>query len=318
MAFTDPNLSSAADKVVIAARPYLARLQRLGLDTSNVPVPAGHTIKLPRVNPGPAAQFDRSTNNYATASGDIDWVDTKLDNHPLSGVTIQPGVRQAAGDAVTARVDEASVQGAASAVTASGLVAFHGILPAADGTANARISLASHTSGLKMDEEDFATIRDAAVTDISASGGRPARKGVAPAFSALVLGSAAYSKAMTTFNVAAWTQRAGTTANPVVDGWFPGGLLGFRDVVEDPLIPSSIIGYVVPYDSFVFGARAVEVENPEAYPEWDYRFDPETGMPYTFRKLLIGATDDRKLNCETQFGAKMALPAQVLTILPHA
>lgn len=318
MAFTNPNLSSAADKVVIAARAYLARLQRLGLDVSDVPAPVGQTIKLPLVSPGPAAAFDRSTNNYATDSGAVTWIDVTLDNHPLSGVTIQPGLPQTAGGAVTERVDAASVEAAASAVTAAGLVAFHGILPAAGATTNAQLVLASHTSGLAMDKGDFAAIRKAAVTDISAAGGRPARKGVAPAFSALVLGSAAFSNALSLYEVAAWTQRGGSTANPVVDGWFPGGLLGFRDIVEDPLIPDSIIGYVVPYGSFAFGARAVEVQNPEAYPEWDYRFDPDTGMPYTFRKLVVGAVDDRKLNCETQFGAKMALPAQVLTILPHA
>ena len=38
----------------------------------------------------------------------------------------------------------------------------------------------------------------------------------------------------------------------------------------------------------------------------------------TFRELGVGATDDRVLNTEALFGGTLALPEQVLTILPAA
>ena len=135
-----------------------------------------------------------------------------------------------------------------------------------------------------------------------------------------MLNSGAFSAALSTYEVAAWIGRAGMEGiNPVVDGWFPGGLVGFSDVVEDPLLGDDVLGYVLPYNSFAMAARHVRVNNTEGvYTDWAYRADPETRLPLTFRELGVGATDDRVLNVEALYGGALALPAQVLTLLPAA
>ena len=105
--------------------------------------------------------------------------------------------------------------------------------------------------------------------------------------------------------------------NPVRDGWFDGGLLGFREVMCDPSIAAtSIVGYVVPFDSFAFAGRPVVVRNPAKYDPWGYRRDDRSGLTLTFRTLVDGEVDDRLTTVEGLFGGALALPGQLLTLTP--
>jgi len=311
--YSDPSTTVVADRVLEAAAGYFARLQRLGIDLSPEPTPAGATIKVPVVKPGSAASYDRDSNNYANAQGAVDLVDVALTSHPKITMAVTPEAAAKYGDKIQV-VSDASIRASARAVGDSALTAWHNLLPGAAATTSPAMTLASHTSGSAIDQGDIADILEKTFTGVAAGGGRPALDGLAPNDCALVLGAPAYAKALSTYNVAAWDR----DANPVRDGWFDGGLLGFRDVLCDPKIPATIIGYVVPFGSFALSGRPVEVRNPAAYAGYGYQSDERSGLTLTFRELLSGAVDDRLLTVEAQFGGTLAIPKQVLTILPHA
>lgn len=319
MAFQDPNLSQVSDAVLRAAGRRLARLNRLGLDVTGDPAAAGATIKVAIASASKPAQFDRSTNNYATGGGNTRFVDVALSNHPLTAVTITPQMVAAIGEAKTEQVKDVQIDDAARQIADAALEAWHGILPAASAETSPQFTVPGLSDGLAITRANVAAIRKAAVGGVAASGSLPAFAGVSPAACALVLNSAAFSAALSVYEVAAWTGRSGFVENPVVDGWFPGGLVGFSEVVEDPLLGDDVLGYVLPYNSFAIAARHVLVNNKEGvYNAWDYGRDEETRLPITFRELGVGATDDRILNVEALFGGTLALPAQVLTLLPAA
>ena len=209
----------------------------------------------------------------------------------------------------------AVVEQAAAKVGNAALAAWHALLPAASAATGPAYTLAAHTTGSAIDKGDLAKVLETVFSGKAAAGGRPKWEGCNPGDTALVLSASAYAAALSLFDSAAYS---GSGANPVREGWFDGGLLGFREVVCDPLIDSTAIGYVVPYGSIAYAGRAVEVRNPAAYADYGYRTDDASGLTLTFRELLAGAVDDRLLTVEGQFGGVLALPGQVLTILPHA
>lgn len=311
--FDTTGLAEVADRVLVAARQRFARLQRLGIDLSPRPEPAGATIKLPVANAGTASAYDRSTNNYAKAQGGATLVNVTLTDHPKITIGVKPEDKAQYGDKMDL-VADAVVADAGRKIAEAALTAWHNILPGASDTTSPAMTLASHTSGSAIDQGDIADILEKTLQGIAAAGGRPALAGLEPAECALVLGAPAYAKALSLYNVAAWDR----DANPVRDGWFDGGLLGYRDVICDPKIGSSLIGHVVPFGSFAFTGRAVEVQNPDAYRSFAYRYDDASGITLTFRELLSGDVDDRLLSVEAQYGATLALPGQVIVIKPHA
>ena len=311
--YSDPSTTVVADRVLEAAGAHFARLQRLGIDLSPEPTPAGATIKVPVVKPGAAAAYDRETNNYATAQGAVELVDVALTSHPKITMAVTPEAAAKYGDKIQV-VSDASVRASARAIGDAALTAWHGLLPAASATTSPAMTLASHTSGAAVDQGDVADILEKTLSGIAAAGGRPKLDGLEPGDCVLVLGAPAYAKLLSLYNVAAWDR----DANPIRDGCFDGGLLGFRDVVCDPKIASSLIGYVVPFGSFALSGRPVEVRNPAAYAGYGYQADDRSGLTLTIRELLSGAVDDKLLTVEAQFGGTLALPGQVIVVKPHA
>lgn len=317
--FQNPNLSQVSSAIMRAAGRRLARLNRLGLDVAGDPAAEGDTVKVAIASASKPTQFDRQTNNYATGGGKTKFADVVLNNHPLSPVTITPQMIAAIGETKTENIKDVQIDEAARQIADSALEAWHGVLPAADAETSPQFTVTGLSDGIDVTRKDVAKIRKAAVKGVAAASGRPAFAGVSPSMCALVLNSAMFSSALSVFEVAAWTGRSGFVENPVVDGWFPGGLVGFAECVEDPLLGDDVLGYVLPFNSFAIGARHVLVNNKEGvYTEWAYLRDEETRLPITFRVLGVGATDDRILNTEALFGGTLALPAQVLTLLPAA
>jgi hypothetical protein len=166
-----------------------------------------------------------------------------------------------------------------------------------------------------MDKDDFAAIQTNVLTGLAASGGRPAFAGAEPANCSLVLSASAYAAACKLYD--AGNYRGDGGANPTRDGWFEGGLLGFRDVIADPMIPATIVGYVVPRGSLALAVRPVVVRNPEAYA-FEYREDDRSGLTLTIRTKVDTDVDDRITTVEALFGGVLAFPAQVLVVKPHA
>lgn len=289
--FEDPLLISIADRVLKAARPNLARLNRLGIDVSAAPAQPGTTIKVPLVKAGAAAQYDATTNNYCNASGSVSYIPVALDTHPVSTISITPEDARAAD---VTNVQRTAVESAGEAVAVAALTAYHNLLPA---------SGAPQFDATLTTAAGFAAMRAAVVKGIAAAGGAPAFAATSPAVCDLVLDPTAYSTALTLFDVMAWANREG--ANPVRDGWFDGGLLGFRSVVEDPLLATGV-GYVVARDALAFASRPVAVFNPSAYAATDIRADEQTGLALTYREHAESCTDTRYLNVEALFGGAVA------------
>lgn len=303
--FEDPLLISIADRVLRAARPNLARLNRLGIDVSAAPAAPGSTVKVPLVDAGAAAQYDATTNNYCNAGGSVRYVPVLLSSHPVSTISITPEDARAAD---VTNIQRVAVESAGEAVAAAALAAYHALLPGSAATTSAQFDAAL------TDATGFAAMRAAIVRGIAAAGNRPAFVATSPAVCDLVLGPAAYSAALTLFDVMAWAAR--TDSNPVRDGWFEGGLLGFRSVVEDPLIDeSAIVGYVVARDALAFASRPVEVRNPSAYAAFDYRTDDQTGLTLTYREHAESCTDTRYLNVEALFGGAVAQGDRIATLV---
>lgn len=300
--FDDPLLVNISDRVLKAARPNLARLNRLGLDVSANPATPGTTIKVPLVNAGAAAQYDATENNYCNAGGSVSYVAVELSSHPVATISITPEDARAA-DVST--VQRAAVESAGEAVAAAALEAWHALLPASTATTSPQFNATLTTAA------GFAAMRAAVVSGIAAVSGRPAFVATSPAYCDLVLSPAAYSTALTLFDVMAWATREGQ--NPVRDGWFDGGLLGFRSVVEDPL--ATVDGYVIARDALAFAGRPVAVQNPAVYSAWEYRTDDESGLTLTFREHAQACTDTRYLNAEALFGGTVAQPARIVTLV---
>ena len=294
--FADSSLAEVADKILEATRPYVARLSRLGANFGDRPAVAGATLQVPVVDVGEAASYDRSSNNYGDAQGSVGLVDVKLTSHPTVTIGITPEAYAQYGDAAVDAIEPAAIEQAAVRIGTAALKAWHNLLPGTSATTTAQLQL-GHAANA-VDKADFAAALSATLQGVAAGSGRSAFAGAEPANSALVLSAPAYAQALTLFDVAAYNHDG---QNPVRDGWFNGGLLGFREVMCDPSIAAtSIVGYVVPFDSFAFAGRPVVVRNPAKYDLWGYRRDDRSGLTLTFR-TLVGA---------------LALPGQLLTLTP--
>lgn len=301
--FTDPLLVSISDRILKAARPNLARLNRLGLDVSGDPATPGSTIKVRVVNAGAAAQYDAQTNNYCNASGSVGVVPVNLSSHPVSTISISPEDARAQD---IDNVQRAAVESAGEAVAVAALTTWHGLLPAASATTSPQFDATLTTVA------GYAAMRAAVVKGVDAASGRPAWVATSPAFCDLVLGPTGYSNALTLFNALAWDRGA----NPVRDGWFDGGLLGFRSVVEDPMLDeTSLAGYVISREALAFASRPVAVLNPDVYTATDIRTDDQTGLAMTFREHAAACTDTRYLNAEALFGGAVAQPGRILVLV---
>lgn len=311
MATTYPitNLGEIADRVLEQTRPYVARLNRIGVQFRNRPTAPGKTIEAPLVNVGEAAQYDRSTNNYCNDQGDVSLVPVTLGNHPKITVGVTPEAYDNLGEDGTLVVEDASIRQAAVKVGTAALRAFHNLLPGLASTGSAQYTVGA--TAANATKKTFSDILAVAMQGVAAAGGRPAFEGVEPAASPLVLSAPYYAAACAVFEPGAYDR----TTNPVRDGWFEGGLLGFPEVLCDPMIPAGIAGYVLPYGSFALAERPVLVRNPGAYVAYEYRDDDRSGLALTIRTLVDACTDDRKTTVEALFGGVLALPAQVLTLV---
>jgi hypothetical protein len=309
------NLGEIVDDVLVATRPYVARLNRLGVQFRSNPSRPGAFVDVPVVQIGEATEFDRSTNNYGDSSGAITVVQVPLSSHPKTTLAVTPEAYDALGDGGTLAVDAVAKEQAGIEVGTAALRAYHNLLPGASATTSPAMTLASHTSGAAMDKDDFAAIQANVLSGFAAAGGRPKYAGAEPANCSLVLSATAYATACKLYD--AGNYRGGDGPNPTRDGWFDGGLLGFRDVIADPMIPSTIVGYVVPRGSLALAVRPVAVRNPDAYA-YAYREDDRSGLTLTIRTKVDTDVDDRITTVEALFGGVLAFPAQVLVVKPHA
>lgn len=317
MATTQPvtNLGEIVDGVLVATRPYTARLNRLGVQFRSDPARPGKFVEVPVVQVAEATEFDRSTNNYGDSAGAISTVQVQLSSHPKTTVAVTPEAYDALGETGTLAVDEVAKQQSGIEVGTAALKAYHNLLPGASATTSPAMTLASHTSASAMDKDDFGAILSTVLEGLASAGGRPKYAGAEPAFCSLVLSAKAYAKACSLYDAAAY--RGGDGPNPTRDGWFDGGLLGFRDVIADPLIPDTIIGYAVPFGSLALAVRPVEVRNKDHYA-WEIRTDDRSGLALTIRTKVDTDVDDRITTVEALFGGVLAFPAQVLVVKPHA
>ena len=315
MATTQPitNLGEILDQVLVATRPYVARLNRLGVQFRSNPERPGKKVDVPVVQVGEATEFDRSTNNYGNSSGSIGTVEVALSSHPKTTVAVTPEAYDNLGTSATLAVDQVATEQSGIEVGTAALRAYHNLLPGASATTSAQTTLDAAAGSLT--KKSFGKVLASVFKGVAAAGGRPQFKGAEPANCSLVLSADYYAEALTLFEPSAYDR----DANPVRDGWFDGGLLGFRDVICDPLIASaSVAGYVVPFGSLALAERPVAVRNPDAYAAYAYRTDDRSGLTLTIRTKLDDNVDDRITTVEALFGGLLAFPAQVLTILPHA
>lgn len=310
------NHGEILDDVLVATRPYVARLNRLGVQFRSDPAKAGKFVEVPVVQIGEATEFDRSTNNYGHSSGGIGTVQVRLTSHPKTTLAVTPDAYDNIGEDGVLAVDDSAKEQAGIEVGNSALRAYHNLLPGASATTSPAMTLASHTSGAAMDKDDFAAIQTAVLEGLAAAGGRPKFAGAEPANCALVLSASAYATACKLYD--AGNYRGGDGPNPTRDGWFDGGLLGFRDVIADPMIPSTIVGYAVPRGSLALAVRPVVVRNPAGYAGYAYRQDDRSGLTLTIRTKIDTDVDDRITTVEALFGGVLAFPAQVLVVKPHA
>lgn len=84
---TKKGLVAASDKVIIAARPYLEAIRQFTTDFSVDAAKKGNVVSV-KVLSATAADFAKSTQNFAKSTNAIKYADVRLDEHKISSYTL--------------------------------------------------------------------------------------------------------------------------------------------------------------------------------------------------------------------------------------
>ena len=296
---TSPALVFATDKAIIAARRALAKVSVFATDFSADAVQPGSTMKIPVFTPSAAADFNASSNNYATADGSVTWASVTFGHHVKH--TFQFDDK-----------DFTLVNGTnfwANAGRASGNAIAKAILSAVSGLIN--------RTAIPKSAANEAVL--AAITKKDAIANLRAQCDTAdidPAETVLMLSPTYFAALLAQLDANLY---GGPSAirEGVIDG-----LYGFKAVIENGALTTAtgenLVGALIPTDGLAVAGRTVPVLSPNVYEEIGQTRDEVSGLVIGARRHGDPATGANYLTHEALFGAALVQPTKCVRLVSSA
>lgn len=300
---TSPQLVFSTEKIIEAAQPALLKTKVFSTDFSPDAAQPGSTLKVPIINPGTAAQFDASSNNYATVDGALKFADVTFANHvKVSFEFTDTDFLEFKSRNVWGKAIEASVKAISRAVdtVVSGLI-------------NKTNIPKSGSPFSSKNEVVFSSVTLAKFAELRA---KCSALGIDPAETVAMLEP-------TTFASLAALLPANTYGDgaAIRRGLIP-ELYGFKACIENRYLSTTaaeyLVGALVPADALAVAARKVEVQSPNIYQEAGYATDDETGFTLTVRRFGTPATGANTCSVEALFGAALVQPEKCIRLVSQA
>ena len=300
---TSPQLVFSGEKTIEAAHKAFVKTSVFTTDFSAIAAQPGSTLKVPIIAPGPAAQFDASSNNYATVDGALKFASVTFANHvketfaftdtdflEFHGAGIWSKAGAAAGTAITMAIDTA----------VSGLINKTNI----------------PKSGSPFSSKNESVLSSVTLAGVAALREKAAKLGIDPARTVLMF-EPSYFSAL----VALLPANTYGGADAIRNGVIP-GLYGFKACIENSYLSDTaaeyLVGALVPEDALVVAGRKVEVHSPKIYDEAGYTTDEDTGLTVTLRRFGKPETGENFLAVEALFGAALVQPEKCIRLVSQA
>ena len=300
---TSPALVFSAEKAIEAAHKALVKVGLFSTDFSADAVQPGSTMKVPVFTPAAAAQFDATTNNYATVDGSVAYQSVTFGNHVKHTFAFTD-------------TDFLLVKGQqfwANAGRASGTAVSMAIATAVSGLINKTNIPKSGSPFSSKNEVVFSSVTLAAV---AAFRDKCAKIGTDPARVVLMLEPATFASVLALLPANAY---GGTDA--IRDGVIP-GLFGFKAAVENSYLTTAsgenLVGALVPEDSIVVAGRTIEVQSPRVYQEVGYTTDEASGLTLGLRRFGDPKTGENFASVEALFGAALVQAPKIIRLVSQA
>lgn len=300
---TSPALVFSAKKAIQAAHKEIVKV---GLFSTNLTADAaqpGSTMKVPVFTPSVAAQFDESSNNYATVDGSLTYASVTFANHvkhtfsfsDKDFLEIIPGgiwenASKASGTAV----------GMAIATAVSGLINKTNI----------------PKSGSPFSSKNEVVFSSVTLANVAAFRDKCAKLDIDPARSVLMLEPATFAAVLAL--LPANTYGGG---DAIRDGVIR-GLFGFKACAENAYLTTAsgenLVGAIVPEDAIVVAGRTIEVQSPRNYQEVGYMTDEDSGLTLGLRRFGDPAKGVNFASVEALFGAALVQAAKCIRLVSQA
>ena len=286
---TSPALTLAAQKAIIASRPYIAKLSQFANDFSADAVAPMTTLKIAIYDGVQAKAFNEDTNNYETVDGSTKFADvtfsefkttfkyTEKDLTEFNNTGLWSNTGSAAGRAIGKEI-------LTQVAGKIGIGAGHSVtLP---GT---------------LTKKSFADLRKECAT-----------AGIDPADCVVMLNSATFAELLSLldFNVYG-------SEDAIKNGVIP-NLYGFKAVVEvnAPIVgdDGALKGIVAPGYDVIIATKQCPNDISSAYQEFGYETDPDSGLSVNYRRHVDTATGSSYWNSVVMLGVGFAEKDKFITL----
>ena len=300
---TSPQLVFSSEKIVEAAQKALVKVGVFTTDFSPDAAQPGSTLKIPVITPGPASQFDASTNNYATVDGALKFAPVTFANH------VKETFAYTDTDFLefkTRNIWPKSIETSVRAISMA-------IDTAVSGLINKTNIPKSGSPFSSKNEVVFSSVTLAKFAELRA---KCAALGIDPARTVAMLEPTTFATI-----AARLPANAYGGADAIRDGIIP-KLFGFKACIENSYLTTTaaeyLVGALVPEEALAVAARKIEVQSPKVYQEAGYATDDANGFTVTLRRFGKPETGENFMAVEALFGAALIQPEKCIRLVSQA
>ena len=294
---TNPELTFAANKALVAASPAIAKVTQFSTDFTADAAQPGDTMAIHIYDTAPATAYDASSNNYGTVNGTIGNVKVTFAHRVKKTYAYNPTDHLKVNPAVWNRRGEAAGVAIARAIesTVAGLIIATNVPKTSPGSAANESVLSSITKA------NLAKLR-----------GTCHAAGADPADTVLVLNPANFAEALALFDANIY---GGTEAirQGVVEG-----LYGFKAVMQLRLSTDAgekLNGALIPAEALAVAGRTIPADDVGDGAESGFTTDDASGLTVGTYAFVDHTTREHKFTMEALFGAKIIQPGACVRLV---
>lgn len=317
----DPAVRFLANQAIMAARSGIAKLRDFTTDFSADAAQPGSTMLVQFFNDGTAGEFDKDTNNYGDAAGQVSFIPVKFAYHAKQSFTFTPqdymniGANRwiNAGDAAGRAVSRALLHTAVKNINPTNVkTSGTDIATDEDGTKlGTGLDFGSFNEVVAAEAQKFSKDYVAEQMTYACDAAD-----IDPADTVLLLNGKEFGQLLSTLDANTYGDRSAIAEGRIE------GLYGFRAVVKvdslTSLCGSGLRAALVPVNALGVAARTIPVLNANLFTEVGTVSDEKSGLVIQFRRGGDWKTDTTTLTAEALFGAKLLQPTKIVRIVSAA
>lgn len=284
------QLKVAAEKAITEASAQITPIKMFATSFNALATAKGSAIRVPVFSIGDAGEFNKTSNNYAGTTQDVEGVDVILDKHLVKSVfytdvdMIECDVPffEKAGEGIAKSLARGIVSTVMGQITEAGGVTNKVVMPVAD------------------------FLKKNVVANLYAEADKA---GIDPREAVLVLSPTTFSNVLSLLDANIY---GGTEA--IKNGMIP-NLYGFRGIIMSNVLPTDAVnGAIVHTEAIGIAGRYLQPD-ASAYAEIGSVTDDSTGLTLGFRRFADPRNGDRYLAGEVLFGTKVIQPEKIVRIV---